>query len=96
MCAFLPYRVPTGKGSSGSIGPVRQARPERPLFAHLRRLSDVSNRREPVIPDHDSARSSWAYFGHCLCAWRPQDSFEQKLLVKSGRSVRAQFLPASR
>ena len=43
-----------GKGSDGSICPVRQAIGGWPLFAHLRRLSDVSNRREPDIADPES------------------------------------------
>ena len=38
MCAFLPYRLPTGKAHSGSIWRVRQAVGEWPQFALTGRL----------------------------------------------------------
>ena len=47
----------------GSIRPVRHVVGERPLFGHLRRLSDVSNRRLADVADRGLGRLSWADCG---------------------------------
>ena len=44
----------------GSIRPVRHVVGERPLFGHLRRLSDVSNRRLADVADPNPGRLNWA------------------------------------